>query len=186
MSDRKRDIHPADGALLADYRSGKLEAFDRLVDRHEAALLRFATSILRDATRAEDAVQESFLRLLRKGPDFGSEASLGPWLFRVCRNLAYDMRKMETREAARREKVMVEEPTTPDAQSEHQEVLNLVQQEMKNLPEREREAIWLKVHEGWNYTQIGEVLGVKPGTVGWLVHEGMKRLTARLRVAQAI
>ena len=186
MSDRKRDSDPADGRLLADYREGDVAAFDQLVDRHQAALLRFATGILRDAGRAEDAVQESFLRLLRKGPELGSEASLGPWLFRVCRNLAYDMRKMETREAARREKLVAEDPVTPDSRSEHQEVLSLVQRELQNLPEREREAIWLKVHEGWNYTQIGEVLGVKAGTVGWLVHEGMKRLTARLRVAQAI
>ena len=92
---------------------------------------------------------------------------------------------MDTREAARREKVVYEEPITPDTQSEQQEVLSLVQRELQNLPEREREAIWLKVHEGWNYAQIGEVLGVKPGTVGWIVHEGMNRLTARLRMAQA-
>ena len=186
MSERKTDSGPADGSLLADYRNGNVSAFDLLVDRHEAPLLRFAASILREATKAEDVVQESFLRLLRKGPDVGSEASLGPWLFRVCRNLAYDMKKMDTREAARREKVAYEEPITPDAQSEQQEVLSLVQSELQNLPEREREAIWLKVHEGWNYAQIGEVLGVKPGTVGWIVHEGMNRLTARLRMAQAI
>ena len=186
MSERKTDSGPADGSLLADYRNGNVSAFDLLVDRHEAPLLRFAASILREATKAEDVVQESFLRLLRKGPDVGSEASLGPWLFRVCRNLAYDMKKMDTREAARREKVAYEEPITPDAQSEQQEVLSLVQRELQNLPEREREAIWLKVHEGWNYAQIGEVLGVKPGTVGWIVHEGMNRLTARLRMAQAI
>ncbi|MHC4379548.1 MAG: RNA polymerase sigma factor [Planctomycetota bacterium] len=186
MSDRKPHSGPADGSLLAEFRSGKVAAFDQLVDRHQAPLIRFATSILREATKAEDVVQESFLRLLRKGPELGSEASLGPWLFRVCRNLAYDMRKMDTREAARREKVVYEDPLTPDAQSEQQEVLTLVQRELQNLPEREREAIWLKVHEGWNYAQIGEVLGVKAGTVGWLVHEGMNRLTARLRVAQAI
>ncbi|MFK5956659.1 MAG: sigma-70 family RNA polymerase sigma factor [Planctomycetota bacterium] len=186
MSDRKTDPGPADGSVLADYRSGNVSAFDLLVDRHEAALLRFATSILHEATKAEDIVQESFLRLLRKGPDLGSEASLGPWLFRVCRNLAYDMRKMDTREAARREKVVYEEPLTPDAQSEQQEVLSLVQRELQNLPQREREAIWLKVHEGWDYAQIGEVLGVKAGTVGWIVHAGMNRLTARLRMAQAI
>ncbi|MDA0667954.1 MAG: sigma factor [Planctomycetota bacterium] len=115
MSDRKPDSGPADGSLLADYRNGKVSAFDLLVDRHEAPLLRFASSILREVTKAEDVVQESFLRLLRKGPDLGSEASLGPWLFRVCRNLAYDMRKMDMREAARREQVAYFGGSSPPA-----------------------------------------------------------------------
>ena len=186
MSDREDASRPADGTLLAAYRDGKVAAFDGIVERHQAALLRFATGILRDATRAEDVVQESFLRLLRDGPVIGSGGSAGPWLFRVCRNLAYDVMKTETRERARREKAHVNEPSQPDATSERAEVLSLVRQEMELLPAREREALWLKVHQDMTYAQIGEVLGVKPGTVGWLVHQGLDRLTSRLRVAQAL
>lgn len=186
MSDREKDSRPADGALLARYHGGEVEAFDGIVERHQASLLRFATGILRDSVRAEDVVQESFIRLLRNGPTIGSEGSLGPWLFRVCRNLAYDVMKMETREHARREKAILPEPPTPDACSEQAEVLSLVKREMEMLPSREREALWLKVHQGMTYAQIGDVLGVKPGTVGWLVHQGLDRLTSRLRLAQAL
>jgi RNA polymerase sigma factor (sigma-70 family) len=176
----------ADAELLSRYRGGEAQAFDLLVERHQAPLLRFASGILRDSSRAEDVVQEVFLRLLRMGPELGSGASAGPWLFRVCRNLAYDTMKMETRENARRDKIAVPEQSEPSSDCEHQEVLTLVQREMLQLPEREREALWLKVHDGLTYAEIGEVLGVKAGTVGWLVHEGMNRLTARLRMAQAI
>ena len=186
VSDRETNPRPADGALLERFRGGEVEAFDGLVERHQTSLLRFASGILRDPTRAEDIVQESFLRLLRNGPEIGSEGSLGPWLFRVCRNLAYDVIKMETREQARRLKATLPEPPTPDANSEHAEVLSLVKQEMELLPSREREALWLKVHQGMTYKQIGDVLGVKPGTVGWLVHQGLDRLTSRLRLAQAL
>ncbi len=184
MSDKNTD--QADAELLRSYRGGEAQAFDLLVERHQAPLMRFASGILRDSSRAEDVVQEVFLRLLRTGPELGSGASAGPWLFRVCRNLAYDTMKMETRESARRDKLVVEEPLGPGSECEQQEVLSLVQREMLQLPEREREVLWLKVHDGLTYVQIGEVLGVKPGTVGWLVHEAMNRLTARLRLAQAI
>ncbi len=176
----------ADAELLSRYRGGETKAFDFMVERHQAPLLRFASGILRDSSRAEDVVQEVFLRLLRMGPELGSGASAGPWLFRVCRNLAYDTMKMETRENARRDKIMLPEQAEPDSACEQREVLTLVQREMLQLPEREREALWLKVHEGLTYAEIGEVLGVKAGTVGWLVHEAMNRLTARLRMAQAI
>lgn len=184
MSDK--NTVQADAELLSRYRGGEAQAFDLLVERHQAPLMRFASGILRDVSRAEDVVQEVFLRLLRIGPELGSGASAGPWLFRVCRNLAYDTMKMETRENARRDKLVVEEPLGPGSDCEQQEVLSLVQREMLQLPEREREALWLKVHDGLTYAQIGEVLGIKPGTVGWLVHEAMNRLTARLRLAQAI
>jgi len=43
----------------------------------------------------------------------------------------------------------------------------------------------LKVHEGMNYAQIGEVLGITRGTVGWLVHRAMKRLTQRMQSVQS-
>jgi RNA polymerase sigma-70 factor (ECF subfamily) len=176
----------ADAELLQRYCGGEASAFDLLVERHQASLLRFAAGILRDPCRAEDVVQEVFMRLLRKTPVLGSGASAGPWLFRVCRNLAYDTMKMETREDARRDKLTPPERPDPGSDCEQQEVLSLVQREMQQLPQREREALWLKVHQGLSYAEIGEVLGVKPGTVGWLVHEGMNRLTARLRLAQAI
>ena len=176
----------ADGELLADHLAGSTEAFDRLVERHQGRLLRFATGLLRDRARAEDVVQETFLRLLRKPPAIGSAGSAGPWLFRVCRNLAYDLMKTETREQVRRERIEAPESSTPDELSADTEVKALVRQEWDLLPAREREALWLKVHDGLSYAQIGEVLGVKPGTVGWIVHEAMQHLTQRLRAVQAL
>lgn len=176
----------ADGDLLAAHLAGSAEAFDRLVERHQGRLLRFATGLLRDRTRAEDVVQETFLRLLRKPPAIGSAGSAGPWLFRVCRNLAYDLMKTETREQVRRDRLEASVPPTPDEQSADTEVKALVRREWDLLPAREREALWLKVHDGLSYAQIGEVLGVKPGTVGWIVHEAMKHLTQRLRAVQAL
>jgi len=186
VSDRKTGLEPADGTLLASFRAGDAQAFDQLVERHQASLLRFATSLVREASRAEDIVQEVFLRLLRKGPELGSEDSAGSWLFRVCRNLAYDTMKMETREQARRERLPVAESKTPDDVHADNEVLDLVGREWQQLPEREREALWLKVHEGLSYKEIAALLDIKTGTVGWLIHEAMNRLTTQLRRAQAI
>lgn len=176
-----------DATLLEAFRLGDSTALDYLVERYEGPLLRFARGFVRDQAAAEDLVQETFVRLIRSAPDLGSQSSLGPWLYRVCRNLAYDTRKMETREMKRRERVQEPEPTpTPVGLSEQHETSAILRRELDRLPEREREALRLKVDQGLSYTEIGEVLGVKPGTVGWLVHQAMNRLTERLRAAQAI
>ena len=77
-------------------------------------------------------------------------------------------------------------PPMPDGRSEQQEACAILRRELHNLPEREREALRLKVDQGLNYNQIADVLGIKPGTVGWLVHQAMNRLSDRLRAVEAI
>lgn len=176
-----------DAALLEAFRQGDSTALDRLVERFQGPLLRFARGFVRDAGAAEDLVQETFLRLIRATPTLDEDGVLGPWLYRVCRNLAYDNRKMETREMQRRDRVPPPEPAPgPAGATEQSESCAILRRELDLLPEREREALRLKVDQGLSYQQIGEVLGVKPGTVGWLVHQAMNRLTERLRAAQAI
>src|SRR4030095_3702150 len=66
------------------------------LDRHEKHLVRYATSILGDMERAREVGQETFLPLCQENPaSIGSH--LAQWLFTVCRNLAFDVRKKETR-----------------------------------------------------------------------------------------
>ncbi|NQU49487.1 MAG: RNA polymerase sigma factor [Planctomycetes bacterium] len=176
-----------DGLLLGAFLKGDSSAFDLIVERYQGPLIRFARGFVRDRGAAEDLVQETFIRLIRSTPDIGSDGVLGPWLYRVCRNLAYDNSKMETREMKRRERAVVPEPPpSPDGHSEQQETCAILRRELHNLPEREREALRLKVDQGLSYKQIAEVLGVKAGTVGWLVHQAMNHLTDRLRAAEAI
>lgn len=176
-----------DAALLGAFQQGDGAALDQLVERYQGPLLRFARGFVRDQSGAEDLVQETFLRLIRSTPLLEERGVLGPWLYRVCRNLAYDTRKMETREMQRRERAATPEPApTPVGLTEQQEACDIVRRELDLLPEREREALRLKVDQGLSYSQISEVLGIKPGTVGWLVHQAMNRLTERLRAAQAL
>ena len=66
------------------------------LDRHESHLVRYATWILGDAERAREVVQETFLRLCKEQPARIGD-HLAQWLFTVCRNLAFDVRKKENR-----------------------------------------------------------------------------------------
>src|SRR5207247_8978894 len=66
------------------------------LDRHEASLVRYANCILVDIDRAREVVQETFLRLCKEQQS-RVWAYLAQWLFTVCRNLAFDTRKKETR-----------------------------------------------------------------------------------------
>lgn len=170
-----------DVELVEQYHLGNLDAFEVLVERWQTPLLRFAATLRRSPDLAEDAVQETFMRFLRAAPKSGSFESLGPWLFRVCRNHCYDVMKKETRGEAREVgAVAMPMPPTPDELAAGTEIGAIVGRELDLLPEKEREALRLKIHGGLCYREIAEVLGVAQGTVGWLVHQAMGRLSRRL------
>ncbi len=156
----------------------------RLLERHQSPLLRYARGILGDLGAAEDVVQETFLRCIQKAPDFGNDGVAQGWLFTVCRNLAYDNRKMNQREHARRDKLSSPETLDPPTLLSQKELVEDMRFALQELPMKEGEALRLKVHEGMKYEQIGEILGVSRGTVGWLVHRAMGRLSKRFRASQ--
>lgn len=66
------------------------------LERFEAPLTRYAFGITRDLERARDVVQDTFLRLCSENPA-RLDGHLAPWLFKVCRNRALDVRKKESR-----------------------------------------------------------------------------------------
>ncbi len=162
----------------------KTPDFESLLQQFQSPLLRYATSLLRDSNAAEDVVQETFVRLIRKPPVTGSDDGLRNWLFHVCRNLALDKRKMDIRETQRRERAVPPQDAANPAQLASQaELAQFVRTELDLLPMQEREALRLKVDENLSYDAIAELLGVARGTVGWLVHRGMQRLSNRLEKA---
>ncbi|RMH04111.1 MAG: RNA polymerase sigma factor [Planctomycetota bacterium] len=176
-----------DGRLLARFQGGEAAAFADLVERWQGPLLRFSGSLLRSAVAAEDVVQECFLRLIRRPPEIGSDGDLGPWLFRVCRNLCLDAMKTDARENRRRERLSPPAAAPgPADRVEAGELADLVDRELGRLPLREREILLLKVGEGLSYRQIAEVTGLAAGTVGWLIHQALGRLCDRLRAAEAL
>ena len=67
------------------------------LERFEAPLTRYAYGITGDLERARDVVQDTFLRLCRASPA-QIDGYIAPWLFKVCRNRALDVRKKEARE----------------------------------------------------------------------------------------
>lgn len=135
----------ADGALLARWRAGDAAAFERLVDRWQRPLLRLAAATVRDPGAAEDAVQETFLRLIRQAPQVGSNGAVGAWLFRVCRNVALDAMKTEARERRRREAVAAPEEVPSAPLPERAELQVLAGRELERLPAKQRDAVRMKV-----------------------------------------
>ena len=153
------------------------------LELHEKQLLRYAAWLVDDADKARDIVQEAFLRLCRE--DAASMRDRLPqWLFTVCRNLAFDLRKKDGQtETLDNAQVRVDENEVALAIQalEQRELLDEILRVMEGLPERQREIVYLRFQCGFSYKEISNLTGLSIGNVGFLIHSAMESIRRRIR-----
>lgn len=186
--DSARATDADDGTDLRRFLAGERERFAAVIARHQGALLRYASHRLRDATAAEDAVQETFLRLLREAATLAARpeltSSLAAWLFHVCRNICADAARKEVRMQQRELRVAVPDVAPPAPWSvESDEERSKVRELLDALPDHEREVLTLKVQHGKSYREIQALLGTTLHDVFTTAHRALKQVAAGLRAA---
>ena len=145
-----------------------------LMLRYEKDVLRLCCAILRDASLAQDAVQETFIKAYRKLDGFRGDSSEKTWLMHIAINTCRDMRRsawfrfMDRRVSLEALPEPVAEPTR-----EH-ELLTLA---VMRLPRRELEAVLLRYDQGMQVREIAQALGISPSAVS----QRLKHAHARLR-----
>lgn len=123
---------------------------------YHTGLYRFALSILKDPHTAEDALQEAFVRLLQQNRLPDTEKAQA-WLYRVVRNICYDILRKQKRETP-------ESPTAAVPSQENWEFIELI----TSLPQKEQEILALRFIGGFSHKEIA-------GIVGLTVHGTKKR-----------
>ena len=149
----------ADEALMDAFRAeGDERVFEELVRRHSASAYRAALAIVGAGGPAEDAVQESFLRLVRARRAWKPGANFRSWFYSILRNVCRD----ELRRAARPEPDLVEPlaPSEPPATFDLREQAAAAAQAFAELPEGEREVLSLRIHGGLEFSQIAQAVGI--------------------------
>jgi RNA polymerase sigma-70 factor (ECF subfamily) len=162
-------------------RAERESAFDSLFRRHSRKSLDLAWRVLRDAGLAADAVQEAFLTVYRKGPRFEARAQFSSWLYRVVLNQSIDMRRRERRhrsaslsdparttDASSSAELAGDAPSmspSPEAAALQAERARLVRVAIDRLSPKLAAVVVLRYPEGLSYEEIGEILGLPPGTV---------------------
>lgn len=130
-----------------------------------AALRRYARSLTRDESDAEDLVHDTLVRAYEKRDSFAGERSLRVWLMTILHNVFVDghrARKVEDRRAAALAGLHEEAAAAP--QEAHVRLAD-VQRAFMTLPEEQRAALHLVVVEGLSYGEAARALGIPPGTL---------------------
>jgi RNA polymerase sigma factor (sigma-70 family) len=143
---------------------------------------RLALNLMSDRDQADDLVQETWIAALRAQPD--QSQSLRPWLARVLRNRAANRSRDAARREARHDRAadLVEAAAAADPEEllSRMQVQRLLAEMITGLREPARQTVLLRFYEGLTSEQIGEAMGVAPGTVRRRLKEAVDELRDEL------
>jgi RNA polymerase sigma-70 factor (ECF subfamily) len=176
----------SDAALVLAIARYRNDALAEAYRRHAGPVFGLARRLLNDQARAEEVVQEVFLRLWsapdRFDPDRGS---LRSFLMAHCHGRSVDLIRADSARRRREETdVAVQEPS-PDLIEQVWDVAlsGFVRDALSELPEPERVAIEQAYFGGRTYREVADLLGEPEGTVKSRIRSGLRRLRDHLQAA---
>jgi RNA polymerase sigma-70 factor, ECF subfamily len=200
-------VNPEESALVTRLREGDEEAFGVLVSRYYGSLLRFAMSFVSERAAAEEVVQETWLGVIRGLSSFEGRSSLKTWIFRILANRAKTRGKREARSISFSSlkdpqsdsdyepavdpsrfdaRGMWTEPPYPWARAApeelllRQEMMDLIQRAIAELPPSQRAVVTLHDVEGVDANEICNILEIGETNQRVLLHRGRSRLRRAL------
>ena len=183
----------SDEQLVTAHLKGRPGAFQDLYERYRDRLVHFVTRKTGDADRAQDLVQEAFIRVTRHLHRFDPSKKFSTWVYTIASNLS----KNELRNRSRSPLVLYQQLTgsweddhrpiqfedysmRPDDLYRKRYLRRLVEDTVKELPEHHRLVFRLSEVEGNSYEEISEITGVNLGTVKSRLHRARNSFAQRI------
>jgi RNA polymerase sigma-70 factor (ECF subfamily) len=193
--------------LARRIQAGDEDAFVQLVARHHAGFLRLAVAWVRDASLAEEVVQETWLIALERLAEFEGRSSLKTWLCGILINTARSRRRKELRtipesalgELGDEPAVPPERfsppghrwdghwqappqawPATPEGAALTAELRDFLEQSISALPEIQRSVLLLRDVEGLSGEEVCNALGLTSTHQRVLLHRARSRLRGQI------
>ena len=164
--DRRAEANRADdAALAAACRAGDLRAYERMYSLHGARMKNLARNILGSSTDAEDAVQETFLKVQRSIASFRGQSSFVTWTFRILVNTCYDARRSRLRKkevSAEDEQQHEDTAPRPEARAAvaHTSLRLALERALARLTRHQRDVFLLYEVEGFRHAEISAMLEI--------------------------
>jgi len=167
-----------DSQVVQAFLDGDPRAFTELVNRYDKRLLNFVYRTVGDRERAQDLVQETFVRVYRHLNRFDQSKKFSTWIYTIASNLAKNELRNRSRnplvlfqtikknwEADHRPLEWEDTKLRPDDLFRKRHLKELVERAVAELPEHHRIVFVLRELEGKTYEEIAEITGCNLGTV---------------------
>lgn len=169
-----------DLALVSQARAGRLAAFEQLYRRHHPRIYAVCLRFHRQASDAEDALQETFIHAWERLADFRGDAAFGTWLYRIAVNTSLARLRSDGRRTRHLQAVdegVVENMAAPVSEPGIRIDLDAA---IATLPDGARTVLVLHDVEGYSHDEIAALTGIASGTSKAQLHRARRLLRARL------
>ena len=156
--------------LIRRAQRGDTHAYEELVNAYQGIAFRTAYVIARNASDAEDAAQDGFVKAWRALGRFRAGAPFRPWLLRIVANEASNRRRSAGRRAGLALRAATQQPSGDAAPSPEAALLSSEQRAVllaavDELPDEQRDVVALRYFLGLSEAEVAETLGIPQGTV---------------------
>jgi len=173
---------------VAAAQGGDQAAFGQLVERFQRDVYGKAFSILKNHLDADDVVQETFLRVYRALPGFRFESSFRTWLITITTRQALNF--LSRKRSGHESLDPVEDgPEHMALRVEGNQMTALLDQESRRLlrealprlPQRQKQALMLKIQNDWKYEEIAREMEISVGSVKAHIFHAIQNLTQMVK-----
>jgi RNA polymerase sigma-70 factor (ECF subfamily) len=167
---------PSHETLMARFQA-RLDsnAFNQIVSFYIKPALAVARQIVLDEALAEDAVQESFLRVIRKRAQYIPGSPFSCWFYAIVRNVCVDMLRKRARE-----KEVLDNAAVIVSASTPQTELSEIPKILDVLASRERDVLVLRIIHGLGFRDVAAALGISEEAAKKRAQRALKRLRAKI------
>lgn len=183
----------SDLSLVRRVQRGDKGAFDLLVLKYQHKVVKLVMRYVRSPAEAEDIAQEAFIKAYRALPQFRGDSAFYTWLYRIAINTAknaiasrdrspisYDL-DLQDNESSYEAQGRLRDPDTPEGLVLTEEIRQIVNSAIDQLPEDLRTAIVLRELDGLSYEEIAAAMECPVGTVRSRIFRAREAIDRRLR-----
>jgi len=173
-------LRAEDSALAAACLAGDMHAYERLYALQGAKMKNLARNLLGNALDAEDAVQETFLKVQRSIGGFRGQSSFVTWTFRILVNTCHDARRSRVRK--KEVTTDTEENPMPEqrAAAAHPTLRLALERALTTLTQHQRDVFLLYEVEGFSHAEIGATLDISEAASKNTLFQAKKNLRQML------
>jgi RNA polymerase sigma-70 factor (ECF subfamily) len=175
---RQRAEGSSDEALLRSIAAGEQSALRTLFARHERRVFRFALSIIKDRSLAEEVVSDVFFDIWRHPGSFQARSTFSTWLLAITRHKAISSLRRQAQERSHEELTeTIEDPAEdPEATLQRKQRILLLSACLRQLPPGCREVIDLVYYHRKTIRQVADILQIPVNTVKSRMFWARKRI----------
>ncbi len=167
-------------ALVVRARNGDGEAFAALIADHYERIYRTAWRWCGNRDDAEDIAQEVCVKVGQAIARFDGRSAFSSWVYRITLNAVRDWQRAGQRRGRHSNAYAEISPTEAEAEQEASATHGQIWAAVRQLPEKQRDAVLLVYAEELSHAEAANIMGIKEATVSFHVHEARKTLRGLL------